>query len=351
MVCAGLLLTAAARAEPNRAALVMGNATYAPLPRLTACARSANLVAAAARAPGFEVTRREDASIGAMDAAINEFSQRGATGQNTAFIYVCGQAIAFNDRVFLLPAGTTLTRPSDVLTQGILAKTLLNAVNRDSIAAAVVVLDLSPPPDTPPGAWAAALAALPMADGVGFIAVAAPVSGEGATPLAAALVSGLGAPTLRNDTLLADVRARLTALNVPIAFARPPVRSAALAGAAPAPEPVKPLPVAEPVKPAPVAEPVKPEPARPVPVAEPVKPPPAPVTPARIPDENQMTEVDRRKVQSALMRLNLYDKPMPVNGKFGPETRVAIRRYQLILGVEMTGHLTAAQASQLVSAP
>ena len=328
MLCSGLLLMAAARAEPNRAALVIGNATYAPLPRLTACARSANLVAAAARAPGFEVTRREDASIGAMDAAINEFSQRGATGQNTAFIYVCGQAIAFNDRVFLLPAGTTLTRPSDVLTQGILAKTLLNAVNRDSITAAVVVLDLSPSADTPPGAWAAALAALPMADGVGLIAVAAPVSGEGATPLAAALVSGLAAPVLRNDTLLADVRARLTALNVPIAFARPPVRSAALAGAPPAPEPVKPAPV-----------------------AEPVKPPPAPVTPARIPDESQMTEVDRRKVQGALMRLNLYDKPMPVNGKFGPETRVAIRRYQLILGVEMTGRLTAAQASQLVSAP
>ena len=65
-----------------------------------------------------------------------------------------------------------------------------------------------------------------------------------------------------------------------------------------------------------------------------------------------MTELDRRKVQGALLRLNLYDRPVPpVNGKFGPETRTAIRRYQLILGTEMTGRLTSVEASKLVSVP
>ena len=60
-----------------------------------------------------------------------------------------------------------------------------------------------------------------------------------------------------------------------------------------------------------------------------------------------MTEVDRKSVQTALERLGYY--PGPIDGKFGPDTRAAIRRYQHELGTEMTGRLSAAQATRLAN--
>jgi peptidoglycan hydrolase-like protein with peptidoglycan-binding domain len=60
-----------------------------------------------------------------------------------------------------------------------------------------------------------------------------------------------------------------------------------------------------------------------------------------------MTESDRRRVQTALVRLGYYDGK--VDGIFGPDSRAAIRRFQHELGADMTGRLTATQASRLVT--
>ena len=58
-----------------------------------------------------------------------------------------------------------------------------------------------------------------------------------------------------------------------------------------------------------------------------------------------MSAADRRQIQAALHRLG-YD-PGPVDGLFGPLTRVAIRHYQQSIGAEQTGIITADQASRL----
>ena len=52
-------------------------------------------------------------------------------------------------------------------------------------------------------------------------------------------------------------------------------------------------------------------------------------------------------VQRALANLGYYAGQ--IDGIIGPETRAAIRRYQHELKQPMTGHLTAAQATSLVS--
>jgi peptidoglycan hydrolase-like protein with peptidoglycan-binding domain len=119
-----------------------------------------------------------------------------------------------------------------------------------------------------------------------------------------------------------------------------PIRPGFLAGAPP------PLVMAKP-PPAPIAAPVPPSTLVPA-----TPPPPTPVAAKPLvpmPDEARMTDADRREVQTALVRLGYYDNP--IDGLFGPETRAAIRRYQHEIGGEITGRLTAEQASRLVNTP
>jgi hypothetical protein len=335
-ICAALPLTPHARAEPARAALVLGNATYTTLPPVPGCAKSANTVAAAARALGYQVTERQDASTGGVDGGIGEFSQHLAGGGGTALVYVCGYATDFNNRTFLLPTTANIARPSDVITQGLLAKSLLGAVTHDPATVAVVVFDLVPAPNGPPKLDLDALAGLAVPDGVGIIAVTEANPPDAPTPLASALVSGLAGLTVRTDVLLDNVRSQLAGNQAIVVALHIPAHPGFLAGA-PAPVVAKP--------------PTPPPTAAPVPVApDLVAPGVVAARPSRqLPDEAQMTDPDRRTVQTALVHLGYYDNP--VDGLFGSETRAAIRRYQHEIGGEMTGRLTAEQATKLVNTP
>jgi peptidoglycan hydrolase-like protein with peptidoglycan-binding domain len=66
-----------------------------------------------------------------------------------------------------------------------------------------------------------------------------------------------------------------------------------------------------------------------------------------MPDEASMSNADRLQVQDTLRRLGYYKGQL--DGIFGPLTRAAIRRFQGNIGAEMTGRLTAEEASRLVS--
>ena len=333
-----LLLTSPARAEPARAALIMGNATYNTLPGIPGCAKSANTVAAAAHALGFQVTARQDASTGGIDAGIAEFADHLAGG-GTGFVYICGYATDFNDRTFVLPTSARIERPSDVLTQGVLAKAMLGPMSRDAATVGVVVFDLIAKPDGPVRLGLDALAALPVPDGVGIVAATEATQGDRPTPLATALVDALAGPRVTTQELLTSVRTFLGGNPAIVAAIHMPAHTGILAGPQPAAPPPPPVAVAPP------APPVLP-PTSPVTMAQ----PPVPVVTApseRVPDETQMTDPDRRKVQGVLLRLGYY--AAAVDGVFGPETRAAIRRYQHEIGSEMTGRLTADQATGLVN--
>jgi peptidoglycan hydrolase-like protein with peptidoglycan-binding domain len=64
-------------------------------------------------------------------------------------------------------------------------------------------------------------------------------------------------------------------------------------------------------------------------------------------DEDQMSEQDRRRIQTMLATMGYYSGR--IDGTFGPETRAAIRRYQFEIKSEMTGRLSAEQATRLVN--
>lgn len=64
-------------------------------------------------------------------------------------------------------------------------------------------------------------------------------------------------------------------------------------------------------------------------------------------DEDGMSEQDRRQVQVALATMGYYSGR--IDAVFGPETRAAIRRYQFEIKAELTGRLSAEQATKLVN--
>jgi hypothetical protein len=370
MICSRVLFVAAAaaiaiagtpppaHAAASHVALVIGNGTYSSLPALPGCLLSAHAVAAALRGAGFEVVETEDATSGATDAALAEAGRHlAATPGATAFVYVCAYATSFNDRPFVLPVSANIARPTDVLTQGVLARSLIEMLTRGGARSAVVALDTVPAPGAPAtlGFGAAVQGDLP--DGLGSIAVSQAHPQDVPTPLAASLVAGLKAPTVQIGPLLTATQQQLAgnpALTI-AAIHVPPGQTYLVGAPLPAaPAPVPPAPAA--------AAPTAPPPAAPPPAAPPpAAPPPAASAPApaaqatpaapapaiaALPDDSQMTDADRRRVQTALARLGYYDGQ--VDGVFGPDTRAAIRRYQHELHIEMTGRLTAEQATRLV---
>jgi peptidoglycan hydrolase-like protein with peptidoglycan-binding domain len=55
---------------------------------------------------------------------------------------------------------------------------------------------------------------------------------------------------------------------------------------------------------------------------------------------------DKRRIQTMLSRMGYYVGQ--IDGKFGPQTQAAIRRYQLEMNVESTGRLTNEQVIKLL---
>jgi hypothetical protein len=321
ILSAMVLAASPLRAAPGREALVIGNGTYTSLPAQPACLRSAHAVAMALRNAGFDVVENEDATSGGIDAAIGAFSKKLAEAPDTAaVIYACAYAAVLNDRPFLLPVSARITRPADVLTQGVLAKSLIDALARGNAGASVFALDVVPAPGTPAALGLDSLAQAALPDQLGLIAVNQNSPPEAPTPLAALLVTSLRESVVQVGSMLSAIQQQLgTNRSVTVAALHQPARPGYLVGAAP------PMPAA--------------------PAAAAATPAVAPT--ASLPADEEMADSDRRRVQASLAKLGYYDGR--VDGVFGPETRAAIRRYQHELGADMTGRLTAAQATRLAA--
>jgi len=124
--------------------------------------------------------------------------------------------------------------------------------------------------------------------------------------------------------------------------------------APPAPEPTPPP---APMAAAPQSAQATP-PAPTPPAAVPMPPPTAPAvwaaatpsspSPAQLPAEADMSGANRRQIQEALRALGYYKGP--VDGVLGRRTRTAIRHFQRDIKAAATGHLTADEATRLVTA-
>ena len=324
-----------ARSDSLRTALVIANVQYGALPPLAACGTSATLVRDALRERGIEVVERSNLGRGEFDTAIGHLARRAAASPSSLVaLYYCGYALEFTGRSFLLPTSATLGREYDVLTQGIISKSLLDSLIRAKGSGGFVLLDVFRTPNAAESGLAR-LVERTAPSNYALIGVSNEVMPAGPTPAALALRDEAAKVEPDLDKFIAAMRGHLAknasvSLHVAPAIGHPPT---------PSPAPLAPSAT-------PSTSLTLPPPAAPPP--QPTCAPRAGPTPARqaMGDEEQMSEPDRRLVQVKLATLGYYIGR--IDGNFGPETRAAIRRYQFEIKVEMTGRLTAEQATKLV---
>jgi hypothetical protein len=333
-------------AEPPRIALVIANGQYASMPQLAMCRPSAAVVRDALQSKGFEVIERNDLGRGEFDSAIGSLARRAAASPSALVVlYYCGYALEFNGRSFLLPVSASLARDYDVLTQGIISKSLLDSLARAKESGGFVLLDVSRAPNAP-GAGLARLVDHATPSTYAVIGVSNDVTPGGPTAASWALRDQVAEIEPNLEKFTKGMRGQLSK-NVSVTAQFLP----AVARPSPPPPPPSPPPAAASAAPATPAAEAPAAPAAPSPPPQPAvaAPSSAPPPPPRqvMADEEQMSEQDRRLVQVKLATLGYYVGRIDAN--FGPETRAAIRRYQFEIKAEMTGRLTAEQATKLVN--
>ncbi|HJU18798.1 MAG TPA: caspase family protein, partial [Stellaceae bacterium] len=218
LTCGGR--TAAAATE--RLALVVGEAAYSTLPGEPACLVSAQTIAARLRALGFDVIAQTNASNGEMGAMLIDLAHRAASAAHpTVAIYFCGHVVEFDGRVFLLPVGAVLERPSDALAEGLPAQSFLDIAARGT-RVGLSLLDAYAGPHTPsaaPAALASFLAGQALSPGHVAMTASETAAVTTATPLAQSLSAALAKPPVDLDAMVAAVRKDLTESGGGVAFA------------------------------------------------------------------------------------------------------------------------------------
>jgi len=320
MSAACLLLGWAAQAHGaeagHRIALVIGNAAYANYPALPACTASAGLVASQLTKAGYAVTSREDVSNGALGSALAVFASQAAQApDDTAVLYLCAYGGSLNGRDFVLPVSAALSRPSDVMTDGLVARSAL-AFARNRQGPSILALDLVAEPKLGLGVPTGGLAsdALPDTASVAIAVETRPPTA--ATLFADRLATAVTDPAANSATVLPGLATTLAAADgLTVAGVKPASKG----------QDLNRLP-----------------PALPPPAAKQTA-----AAAATMPDDAAMAVPDRKRVQIALASLGYYDGRL--DGIFGADSRAAIRRYQHEIGAAMSGTLDAAQASRLVA--
>ncbi len=204
--------------EPLRIALVIANAQYANFPAMARCAPAAAAARDGLRAKGFEVIERNNLGRGEFDTAIGLLARRvAASPPAVAALYYCGYAAEFNNRSFLLPVSAVLSRDNDLLTQGILVKSVVDSLRRAPDSAGLVLFDVFTPPNAPAGRMGQLAEQFP-ASSFAVIAASNDGPGEGATAAALGLRDELAAGDASVNNVLDGLRRRLAKEAVTVQF-------------------------------------------------------------------------------------------------------------------------------------
>src|SRR6202048_5097117 len=138
----GILSPASAQQQEKRIALVVGNGAYAKSPLATA-ANDAGLIAHTLQAAGFDVVGARDLDGDTLRRSFRDFIQKAeASGPGTvAMVYLAGYGIQLAGENYFVPVDSTISRDTDVPTEGLRINDYIRQLASLPLKAGVVVLD------------------------------------------------------------------------------------------------------------------------------------------------------------------------------------------------------------------
>ena len=158
------------------------------------------------KARDFDVNTLSDGSAGQLSGAIGLLTEKlKAIPDVPVAIYFCGYVAARGGRPFLLPISAALERPSDVMTQGILAKSIVDVVAGSGPRASLIMLEAVAVPNA---AEPMALASLDRPDlpaGMGLLGVSV-TAGDSSLRFVATLLPRLKADAVKIPDLISDFK-------------------------------------------------------------------------------------------------------------------------------------------------
>lgn len=139
LVAAAAMSPLAAHADPDRLAIVIGNANYERLP-LKNPVNDSRAVAAALKDVGFDVIARENAGYSGMVAAMREFLDRAGQA-NVRLVYFAGHGAQFRGKNYLIPTDVALTHEQELTTRAANATELAEKLGQLKSGVNIMILD------------------------------------------------------------------------------------------------------------------------------------------------------------------------------------------------------------------
>src|ERR1700694_1483874 len=126
-----------------RLALVIGNANYAKLGRLSNPGRDARLIAEKLLQLGFEVTQAADRDLKGMAADVEEFARKiRARGPETvSVLYYAGHGLESDSINYLVPVNADIKRRSDVAPRSLSVKRVADRLSGAGNQLNILILD------------------------------------------------------------------------------------------------------------------------------------------------------------------------------------------------------------------
>ncbi|WP_244541631.1 caspase family protein [Afipia sp. GAS231] len=203
-------------ASAPRLALVIGNANYIKLGKLSNPGRDARLVAEKLRQLGFDVTEVGDRDLKGMTSDVEDFARKiKARGPGTvSLLYYAGHGLENDSVNYLVPVSADIKKRADVAAQSLSVKRVADRLSGAGNALNILIVDACRDNPFPPGVAPAATQGLvPMGAVYGVFIASSTGSGkiafdgeDGHSPYTRALAEALTTPGEKLEDVFKSVR-------------------------------------------------------------------------------------------------------------------------------------------------
>jgi uncharacterized caspase-like protein len=214
-LAAGESRKSVAKAAP-RLALVIGNANYAKLGRLSNPGRDARLIADKLQQLGFDVTLGADRDLKGMTADVEDFARkiRERGPETVAVVYYAGHGVENDSVNYLVPVNADIKKRADIAPQSVSVKRVADRLSAAGNQLNILIVDACRDNPFPQGVTASGtLGLVPMGAVYGVFIASSTGSGkiafdgeDGHSPYTRALGEAITAPGEKLEDVFKSVR-------------------------------------------------------------------------------------------------------------------------------------------------